>query len=152
MVRTIIITCVIAMATGCGMLTTKVYIPQKTHVEQIEWVTKGDCCVKAKKGQILFNRNGIQSKLCCGYVGVTGNFAAHCWNEVWYADDQQWHLIDLHDRIGSDGWPRDQYIEYVTTSIWYGIPTLEEIRNDKNADWYFQGTIGDAVRQLPRGK
>ena len=151
MIKNIIIVIVCLVNAGC-ILTTKVYIPEKTHVEQIQWVTKGNCVTKARKGQILYHRAGIISRLACGYVGVTANHCAHCWNEVYCPDDGLWHLIDLHDRMGYDGWPRDYYYEYVTSVYWYGIPSVFEVQLEQNADWYAPESDMELISRLPRGK
>ena len=152
MIRIIILAIILAVNIGCAAFTTRVYIPEKTHVEQIQWMTQGDCVTKARKGQILYNRSGIISRLACGYVGVSGNHCAHCWNEVYCPDDGLWHLIDLHDRMGYDGWPRDQYCEYVTSVYWYGIPSVAEIQLEQNADWYAPESDMELISKLPRGK
>lgn len=144
----IIVTILVFLVIGCG----HIYVPQKIHVDQISWLTVGDCCVKARKGQVLFARYGVKSRLCCGFVGVTGNPHAHCWNEVWCDEDKKWHLIDLSSTSNNDGWPRDQYYEYITQTYWDGVPSVEEIKNDQNADWRSTVPVLELIGRLPVGK
>ena len=152
MIKSIVMLAACMIIAGCGALTTKVYIPEKTHVDQIQWMTGGNCVVKARKGQILFNRAGIKSRLACGYVGVTGRNCPHCWNEVYCPDDGLWHLIDLYDKMNQDGWPRDHYYEYVTSLYWKGIPDVAEVQLELGADWFAPESKAELIKQLPRGK
>ena len=152
MIKGIVMLAACIIIAGCGTLTTKVYIPEKTHVNQIQWMTDGSCVVKARKGQILFNRSGVKSRLACGYVGVTGRNCPHCWNEVWSDQDQRWHLIDLYDKMNQDGWPRDHYYEYVTSLYWEGIPDGAEVQLELGADWRSGIPAEELKKMLPVGK
>lgn len=137
----------VIILTGCY----SVFIPHKNQLRQLEDYPRGDCVVQAWRGQVLLQRHNELSRVVCGVVGTTGHHTGHCWNEVYSTEDGQWHLIDLSSISNKDGWPRDLYFEYVSTSYWYGKPTVEDLRFDRSADWYSSMTLKEAVKSLPVG-
>ena len=131
-----------------------VYIPHEKELRQLEQHALGgnmNCTIQAWRGQILLQRRGEKSCISCGFTGTTGNFQAHCWNEVFCKEDNKWHLIDLSTGSNLDGWPLKNYYEYVSEVRWYGTPTKEEVIGNKNPDWQTELPVYQLLRQLPTG-
>ena len=125
-----------------------VYFPCKDAVTAIEQMHLGNCVDQARRGQILFSRNHIVSRLVCGYCGTIGNPSAHCWNEV-MAPDGKWYLIDLSDDSGWDGLPVESYRNYVPVAYWTGVPSVKDVQENKGAYWMTDHTVSECIGLLP---
>lgn len=140
---------IIIFLSGCAALNTHVYSPEHPLLYDIEDLGL-DCKESAILGQQVLRGMGLKSRVVCGFwteANGTPGGMGHCWNEVYQEEDQKWHLVDLN-QWGPEGWPIDQYSEYIPVSIWYGHPDMMDLTFDRGADWQADN-LDEIVRQLP---
>ena len=152
MLKTIIYSIITVLAVMTFVLLisscTTVYVPYDRAMTDVEF-SGGDCCDKSATWQLALAGAGEVSRVCAGYMGTTGSWSAHAWVEVYCHEDHQWHLLEVSSIESHDGWPVDQYPEYVRESVWYGVPSAVEIKKDVGPDWRSDKSRAELVQMLP---